>query len=149
MGTLHATSDDSVVISRWPPSRRSVPRARRELVATLEAWAMSELRDTAELVLCELLTNAVRHAGGPSGRHIETRYCRLAADRVRLEVHDSGSALPALRRASDTDEEGRGLALVDVLTAHQWGVSSRNGVGKLVWAVASAPAASTDSPPWA
>jgi len=139
METEIGTANDGQVVRRWPNSARSVPRARRELLDTLAAWKLTELEDSAVLVLSELVTNAVTHAGSPRGREIETRFFRLSDGRLRIEVHDAGDDRPVLRRTSDTDEGGRGLLLVDAVTAHQWGVSSRAGVGKLVWAVCAAP----------
>lgn len=140
METEIGTANDGQVVRRWPNSARSVPRARQELLDTLEAWKLPGIEEAAVLVLSELVTNAVTHAGSPRGREIETRFCRLTDDRLRIEVHDAGDHRPVLRRAVDTDEGGRGLLLVDALTAHQWGVSSRGGVGKVVWAVCAAPA---------
>jgi hypothetical protein len=54
---------------------------------------------------------------------------------VRIEVHDASERKPELQRASADEQSGRGLALVDALTDGQWGVSARQGPGKLVWAV--------------
>ncbi|WUH90043.1 ATP-binding protein [Streptomyces sp. NBC_00433] len=122
------------VVARWPLSGRSVARARRELRGTLSTWGLDHLADPAELVLSELLTNAVRHARTPAGRLVETRYERMP-EGIRIEVHDANDRLPQMRRPADDDEGGRGLALVDVLTGRRWGVSSRQGVGKLVWAL--------------
>jgi serine/threonine-protein kinase RsbW len=122
------------VVTRWPLTGRSVGRARRELRGTLGAWGLDHLTDPAELVLSELLTNALRYARTPAGRLVETRFERTA-DGVRIEVHDANDRLPQMRRAADDDEGGRGLALVDALTGRRWGVSSRQGVGKLVWAL--------------
>jgi hypothetical protein len=65
---------------------------------------------------------------------VETRYERTEKG-VRIEVHDASHRIPLTRRAAEEDESGRGLALVGVLTDQRWGVSSRDGVGKLVWAV--------------
>lgn len=53
---------------------------------------------------------------------------------MRIEVHDADDTKPQLRTADDS-ESGRGLMLVDALTAGRWGVSARVGVGKVVWAV--------------
>lgn len=122
-----------VVVRQWPLTRRAVGRARRELRDVLTEWKLGELTDSAELVLSELMTNAVRHARSPRGRLVETRYERTATG-VRIEVHDANPHLPRMRRAADTDEYGRGLLLVDAVTGHRWGVTSREGVGKLVWA---------------
>lgn len=124
------------VVTRWPLIGSSVGRARRELRGTLGGWGLDHLADPAELVLSELLTNAVRHARTPAGRLVETRYERMP-EGVRIEVHDANDGLPQMQRAGDDDEGGRGLALVDALTGRRWGVSSRQGVGKLVWALIS------------
>ncbi|UWE11553.1 ATP-binding protein [Actinacidiphila bryophytorum] len=125
-----------LVVTRWPLSARSVGRARGELRGALRAWGLERLAEPAELVLSELLTNAVRYARTPAGRLVETRYQRMP-DGIRIEVHDANDRMPQMRRAADDDEGGRGLALVDVLTGRRWGVSSRQGVGKLVWALVS------------
>jgi hypothetical protein len=81
-----------------------------------------------------LVTNAVTHAYPPYGHLIQTRFVRLESG-VRIEVHDSHDSKPERREVFAEEESGRGLALVDVLTGGQWGVSDRDGVGKMVWAV--------------
>jgi anti-sigma regulatory factor (Ser/Thr protein kinase) len=105
----------------------------------MEAWGLAELADAAELVLSELFTNAVRHARRPRGRRIATCYRRVPGG-VCIEVHDACDTWPELRKAEDDEESGRGLALVDALTGARWGVSERDGIGKLVWAVVAAEA---------
>jgi anti-sigma regulatory factor (Ser/Thr protein kinase) len=144
-GTPHVASDDTQIISRWPSTRRTVGRARRELLAALDAWGLVKLQDAAALVLSELVTNAVVHARSPRGRLIETRFRRLDDGRVRIEVHDANGEPPVLCASGETDEGGRGLLLVDALTGGQWGVSGRAGVGKAVWATVAAPG---DGEPW-
>lgn len=124
----------ALVVSRWPLTGLAVRKARGELRDTLKEWKLEDLADPAELVLCELMTNALRHARSPRGRLVETRFERVATC-VRIEVHDANDRIPQMRRAADDDEGGRGLALVDALTGRRWGVSSRQGVGKLVWAL--------------
>jgi anti-sigma regulatory factor (Ser/Thr protein kinase) len=124
-----------LVVSRWPLTGPSVRKARRELRGTLGEWGLDGLAESAELVLSELMTNALRHARSPRGRLVETRYERVGGGCVRIEVHDANDRIPQMRRAADDDEGGRGLALVDALTERRWGVSSRQGVGKLVWAL--------------
>jgi two-component sensor histidine kinase len=83
---------------------------------------------------CELVTNAVEHAHPPYGHLIATRLERLDCG-VRIEVHDANDNKPERLDVSADDESGRGLALVDVLTSGRWGVSDREGSGKMVWAV--------------
>jgi len=100
----------------------------------LKGWGLDGFADAAELVLSELITNAIRHACTPRDRLIETRYERLPDGGLRIEVHDAGDGVPLMQRPSGDDESGRGLALVDALTDRRWGVSSRIGVGKSVWA---------------
>jgi len=116
----------------WPPSARSVHRARHELLATLCAWGMADLADSAGLVLSELMSNAIRHGKTP-GRKVGTHFIRRP-DGVRIEVHDSRDGMPEMRAADADDENGRGLALVDAITGQRWGVTERYGPGKLVWA---------------
>ncbi len=123
-----------MLVLRWTRSARHVAPARHELRRVLVGWGLAGLADSAELVLSELFTNAVRHARGPWDRLVETRFERVPGG-VRIEVHDAGSDCPTLRSADEGDEAGRGLALVDSMTGHRWGVSSREGVGKLVWAL--------------
>lgn len=123
-----------ILVMRWPRSARCVGAARQELRRELEAWGLGRIAETAELVLSELFGNAVRHACPPRGRQIETRYER-AFGGVRIEVHDANENWPELRKATEDEECGRGLLLVDALTGSRWGVSERDGVGKQVWAV--------------
>ncbi len=123
------------VLKTWPPAPQSVGRARQLLARHLDAWGLPQLADTAELVLSELVTNAVNHAFPPYGRLVATRFERLESGGVRIEVHDPCESKPEPRDAPTYAESGRGLALVDVLTGGCWGVSDREGPGKLVWAV--------------
>ncbi|WP_328472611.1 ATP-binding protein [Streptomyces sp. NBC_00448] len=109
-------------------------RARQFLAQHLDAWGLPHLKDSAQVVVCELVTNAVTHAHPPYGNLIATRFERLASG-VRIEVHDASDAKPEHREASPDDESGRGLGLVDALTGGQWGVSDRDGPGKVLWAV--------------
>jgi two-component sensor histidine kinase len=104
------------------------------LVTNLDAWGLAQLAGTAELIVSELVTNAVRHAREPRGRLIWTRFERFECG-VRIEVHDASDCKPECREVSAEAEGGRGLVLVDSLTGGRWGVSSREGVGKMIWAV--------------
>lgn len=124
----------ALLVRRWTPGPRCVGRARRELRRNLRAWGLGEPAESAELVLSELLTNAVQHARSPRGRLVETPYERTHHG-VRIEVHDANETWPVLQKPSADAESGRGLALVDVLTRTLWGVSEGEGVGKLIWAL--------------
>ncbi|MEU8824692.1 SpoIIE family protein phosphatase [Streptomyces sp. NPDC048636] len=110
---------------RFPADPEVVARAREHTVDQLAAWGMEDLSFVAELVVSELVTNAVRYAGGP----IEVRLIR---DRILIcEVSDPSNTQPRLRRARSTDEGGRGLFLVAQLTT-RWGC--RYGPeGKTIW----------------
>jgi two-component sensor histidine kinase len=100
----------------------------------LDAWKLPQLTDSAELILSELVTNALVHAHPRYGCLIATRLERLE-NGVRIEVHDTSGSRPERREVSADSESGRGLALVDALTGGQWGVSDREGPGKTVWAI--------------
>ncbi|MFJ1703916.1 SpoIIE family protein phosphatase [Kitasatospora sp. NPDC088346] len=101
-------------------------RARRFTRATLAAWGLSAVSDYAELMVSELVTNAMLHADAP-------RRLRLFRDRyLTLEVSDAGRQSPRMRSSAEEDEGGRGMHLVSEL-AHRWGTrQTRNG--KVVWA---------------
>ncbi|MEU6854154.1 ATP-binding protein [Actinacidiphila alni] len=129
---------DQTVVSYWPSAARHVPEARHELRATLSRWGHLELADAACVVLSELMTNSLKYAK-ERGRHIETRFVRLRdatgrPDGLRIEVHDADRTHPVLHSPAPDSESGRGLPLVDAITAGRWGTASRDGIGKLVWA---------------
>ncbi|MGW6741948.1 ATP-binding protein [Streptomyces sp. NPDC055025] len=122
------------VVLRWSSHPSCVGLARMELRKVLADWGLSELEDSASLVVSELLANAVRYGRVSSGREIETRYLpRFGA--VRIEVSDSSPCRPVLRGLDPDALDGRGLLLVAAL-ADEWGVGERDdGVpGKVVWA---------------
>jgi len=110
------------------------------LAVRLVGWGLPELVDSAELVVSELVTNAVAHAHPPYGGGITTRFERLASG-VRIEVYDASDRRPERREASGDEVSGRGLVWVDALTGGRWGVSERDGPGKCVWPVVGAGAA--------
>ncbi|GAA2255157.1 MULTISPECIES: SpoIIE family protein phosphatase [Streptomyces] len=125
MARVQGLPNDSVGDWTLPREPRSVGRAREYARAQLLAWDMEPLVDTTELLVSELVTNALRYGEG------EIRL-RLLLDRTLVcEVWDSGLVQPRRRRARDTDEGGRGLQLVGLLSA-AWG-SRRTPRGKTVW----------------
>ncbi|WP_408994964.1 SpoIIE family protein phosphatase [Streptomyces europaeiscabiei] len=125
MARVQGLPEDSVGDWTLPREPRSVGRAREYARGRLQAWDLEPLIDTAELLVSELVTNALRYGEG------EIRL-RLLLDRTLVcEVWDAGLVQPRRRRARDTDEGGRGLQLVGLLSA-AWG-SRRTPRGKTVW----------------
>nr|WP_225830239.1 SpoIIE family protein phosphatase [Streptomyces sp. NK08204] len=120
MGASHVAS--------WelPADPAVVADARRRAAGQLSAWGLQDASDTTELIVSELVTNAIRHAHPP----IQLRLIHDAA--LICEVSDSSSTTPHLRRARDTDEGGRGLFLVGQL-AERWG-TRHTPTGKTIWA---------------
>ncbi|MDX3749079.1 ATP-binding protein [Streptomyces sp. AK08-02] len=117
-----------------------MPRTRALAHAVLGEWGVSQdVLESAELVLSELVTNALR-VPVPSDRLVGVRIARsLAEGLLRLEVSDAGSGRPEVRAPGDEETCGRGLLLVEAL-AHRWGVEERvGGIGKMVWAELKAP----------
>ena len=104
---------------------------RKQVVEQLERWGLQEASFTAELVVSELVTNAIRYGG-------ETVHVRVLRDRSLIcEVFDSSSTSPHLRYAAMTDEGGRGLFLVAQL-AERWG-TRYTPAGKVIWAEQPVP----------
>ncbi|MGW6457318.1 SpoIIE family protein phosphatase [Streptomyces sp. NPDC055078] len=103
-----------------------VARARTDVADRLAAWGLDELDFTAELVVSELVTNAIRYGSPP----IQLRLIRDR--RLICEVSDASNTSPHLRRARVLDEGGRGLLLVAQLT-QRWGTRYTAG-GKTIWA---------------
>lgn len=102
-----------------------VGHARAVTRKQLAEWGLGPLSDLTELLVSELVTNAVRAAT----RTVELRLMRVG--KLLVEVTDDDHNLPLLVRAEAHDEDGRGLALVSNLSA-RWG-TSRKAVGKVVW----------------
>jgi serine phosphatase RsbU (regulator of sigma subunit)/anti-sigma regulatory factor (Ser/Thr protein kinase) len=121
----HALGSDRVAQWDLPSDPAVVSRSRAAVTAQLADWGLEELAFTTELVVSELVTNAIRHATGP----VELRLLR---DRALIcEVCDGSSTSPRLRRARTLDEGGRGLFLVAQL-AERWGTRYTPD-GKVIW----------------
>lgn len=137
---MAAHSNSYEVAVRLARHRSSVPRARALSQAVLGDWGVDqEVQETAELVLSELITNALK-VRTPRDRHIGLRIVRPAPDGwLRLEVSDGGGGVPAMRVPGEEETGGRGLVLVDAL-AQRWGYDAHaDGRGKTVWAEVKAP----------
>ncbi|MGP3983799.1 SpoIIE family protein phosphatase [Streptomyces sp. KR80] len=123
----HAVDPDN--IARWdhlPADPAIVPAIRAAVTRQLDAWQLENAVFTTELILSELVANAIRHAVGP----IQVRLIRDLT--LICEVSDRSSTAPHLRQAAATDEGGRGLFLVAQL-AHRWG-TRYTPHGKTIWA---------------
>ncbi|SDN54493.1 ATP-binding SpoIIE family protein phosphatase [Actinacidiphila guanduensis] len=103
-----------------------VAAARSALVGRMEEWGLGELAFTMELVVSELVTNAVQHAAAPVGLRL------ILDDALVCEVSDASSTSPHPRRAEPWEESGRGLFLVGQL-ADRWG-TRYTPTGKTIWA---------------
>ncbi|MFD9463779.1 SpoIIE family protein phosphatase [Streptomyces sp. NPDC060027] len=107
------------------PEDAAPGRARRLARRALSRWGMEDMTDSVELLVSEVVTNAVRYASRPVTLRL------LRTDVLRCEVGDDVPQLPRLRQARATDEGGRGLFLVNRL-ARRWG-ATRLSTGKVVW----------------
>jgi Histidine kinase-like ATPase domain len=120
------------------PSPESVKTGRDFTRVTLRDWGMTGLTDLAELVVSELITNALRH-GIPSARRLGAdqvvRLRLLAQDPfVMCMVTDPERAIPVLREADPAAESGRGLTVVEACCV-RWGWHLLDEGGKVVWAL--------------
>ncbi len=122
---LRKLPEGDVVDWKFPPRPTVVRDARTRVRETLAGWGLEDLSFTAELLVSELVTNALRYATGD----LELRLLR---DRTLVcEVRDHVDALPRARQAADDDEGGRGLQVVHRL-AKRWGARPAER-GKVVW----------------
>jgi anti-sigma regulatory factor (Ser/Thr protein kinase) len=115
-------------IATWdlPAEPAMVGAARSEAGAQLARWGLEEITFTTELLVSELVTNAIRHAQPP----IQLRM--ILDGSLTCEVSDGSNTAPHLRRAGRYDEGGRGLMLVSQL-AERWG-TRHTKTGKTIWA---------------
>ncbi|WP_241562692.1 SpoIIE family protein phosphatase [Streptomyces hoynatensis] len=109
-----------------------VASARKAAGEQLVAWHLPEAAFITELVVSELVTNAIKHASPP----IRLRLIRGETSLI-CEVSDGSSTAPHLRRARTFDEGGRGLLLVAQLS-QQWG-TRQTPTGKTIWAEQQLP----------
>ncbi|MEU3312595.1 SpoIIE family protein phosphatase [Streptomyces sp. NPDC006662] len=130
---------DRVVQWEVPREPRAVGEIRGAAARTLDAWDLSELGFATELILSELVTNALRHGSGP------VRVRLLYDQTLTCEVWDGSSTAPHLRYAATTDEGGRGLFLVAQLSEH-WG-TRYTPEGKVIWAELALPGAEGQGEP--
>jgi anti-sigma regulatory factor (Ser/Thr protein kinase) len=166
--------DDDEVSVPWPPAPDGMPRllpvpsawwetpavttralsarpeeartARRFVREMLTCWGLEALADDAEMIVGELVVNAVLHGtraglthGSPGASMTVLRLCILRrAGEVMVAVVDPGNETPVPRKPDWGGESGRGLQIVAALS-HVWGWSPIAGHGKAVWAVLRDP----------
>jgi anti-sigma regulatory factor (Ser/Thr protein kinase) len=112
-----------------PPEASSAAAARATVRAALPEQLADELRDTVQLLTCELVTNVIVHAATPC----RLRLSQPRSGRLRVEVHNDTDAAAAITLTPHrpAGEDGRGLLLVDALAA-TWGTST-HATGTTVW----------------
>ncbi|MGW7048341.1 SpoIIE family protein phosphatase [Streptomyces avermitilis] len=135
----HPSDDIALLVARtrlFPPSHVAewdvpsdpavVPSVRARCREKLREWGLEESEFTTELILSELVTNAIRYGSPPVTVRLLYGRC------LSCEVSDASSTSPRLRRAATTDEGGRGLFLVAQF-AERWG-TRYTPYGKVIWA---------------
>jgi len=125
MARLNGIEAGDVAEWRLPLDPVEVGRARAVVREQLHEWGLTKLADNAELMVSELVTNAVRHS---HSRPVQLRLVR--GETLLCEVDDDDHDLPTLLNAGTGDEFGRGLGVVSTL-AREWG-TSRTNTGKTV-----------------
>ncbi|MFE5400638.1 amino acid permease [Streptomyces sp. NPDC056580] len=118
---------DRSQFTQWelPPDPAEVAVIRTAVAKQLRDWGLEDLVFTSELIVSELVTNAIRYVGGPI-------QVRLIRDRTLIcEVSDTGHTAPNLRHAASDDEGGRGLFIIAQMT-HHWG-TRYTATGKTLW----------------
>ncbi|MGV9348031.1 amino acid permease [Streptomyces spiralis] len=124
---------DRAQLAQWelPADPAAVASVRTGTGKQLDDWGLDDLAFTTELIVSELVTNAIRYVGGP----IEVRLIR---DRTLIcEVCDRGHTSPNLRHAASDDEGGRGLFIIAQMT-HRWG-TRYTPTGKIIWTEQTLP----------
>ncbi|MFE9763636.1 SpoIIE family protein phosphatase [Streptomyces sp. NPDC005808] len=122
---LHALPGDRMASWPLPEDPRAAGQARRHVREQLREWGLDDLTSTTELLASELVGNVVRHAKGPVSLRL------LHGAELICEVFDGSLTMPRIRRATETDEGGRGLQLVTALS-QRWGTRYTE-TGKCIW----------------
>ncbi len=114
-------------VAMWdvPPDPAVVPSVRARCRETLLEWGLEETAFATELIVSELVTNAIRYGSPPAGVRLLRGRCLIC------EVSDGSGTSPHMRRAATTDEGGRGLFLVAQF-AQRWG-TRYTPHGKVIW----------------
>jgi anti-sigma regulatory factor (Ser/Thr protein kinase) len=111
-----------------PPSPISVPTARHLVDELLRAWHVPHDRQDAALLVTELVSNVVDHAGSTANFTLELT---LSDAWLRVSVADGSAIQPIVREMSQDRPRGRGMIMVQAI-ADRWGSEEHRG-GKRVW----------------
>jgi anti-sigma regulatory factor (Ser/Thr protein kinase) len=133
---LRRIGPDRHVTWNLAPKLTAARRARSLIKRPLRQWGLADLTPAAELVVSELVTNAVRYAQSKITLRL------VLEGGLFCEVLDDSAALPRLRQAEEDDERGRGLQVVSQV-AKRWG-TRRAGSGKVVWCELAVPSTQSD-----
>ncbi|MGW1609307.1 SpoIIE family protein phosphatase [Streptomyces sp. NPDC002285] len=125
LARLHALPATRMASWPLPDDPRAAGQARGLIRKQLAAWGLDDLTPTTELLASELVGNVIRHAKGP------LRLRLLHGAELICEVFDGSLTMPRIRRATETDEGGRGLQLVTALS-QRWG-TRYTATGKCIW----------------
>jgi anti-sigma regulatory factor (Ser/Thr protein kinase) len=144
-------------VTQWPLSSylelgalpSAVPSARLHARLVVGEWGFGDLADTVELVVSELVTNAVQASTGLLGSRFQGRWSPgpppvrlwLQADRHRvlISVWDGSDRMPQRQKPEPYKESGHGLVLVETLCARCGTYALEEASGKVVWAEAAIP----------
>ncbi|XHM89681.1 SpoIIE family protein phosphatase [Peterkaempfera sp. SMS 1(5)a] len=139
LARTHTLGADQVATWQLAADPAVVAQARKHTAEQLTTWGLHEAVFTTELVVSELVTNAIRYGCPP----IQLRLIRERS--LICEVSDGSNTAPHLRRARVFDEGGRGLLLVAQLT-QRWGTRQTHA-GKTIWAEQDLAVVSADQDP--
>ncbi|MET8405785.1 SpoIIE family protein phosphatase [Streptomyces sp900116325] len=126
LARVRGVPDEDTVSWEIPADPAAVAGSRQSAVDRVREWGLDELAFTTELVVSELVTNAIRYGGGGASLRLIRE-----SDRLTCEVSDPSSTAPHIKRARDTDEGGRGLYIAARLVS-RWGVRY-TPTGKTIW----------------
>ena len=137
---LRRLPEDNYAAWTFAPKLTAVREARSMITEPMKRWGLEDLLPTTELLVSELVTNAVRYSRGDVT-------LRLVNEKALVcEVLDNSAALPRLRQTNGEDESGRGLQVVRQLSK-RWG-ARRTPTGKVVWCEQPLPGVPGPSEDW-
>jgi anti-sigma regulatory factor (Ser/Thr protein kinase) len=140
---LRRIPEDHRLCFKIEPGLASVRHARAMIRDPLKRWGLEDLIDSSELLVSELVTNAIKYAKPETGDGEVMLRLILEPDSLVCEVHDSSPALPRVLQVDKDAENGRGLHVVSQV-AHRWG-SRRTATGKVVWCEQQVPIEVTEA----